>query len=145
MIPAEFEFKAFTLDRVTARIKAGSITDRKTDLIIMQRDSSISIPSDHEFVEILHQHRNQWPHDGYFNTSQRFVETYRLLSNFYVGGRIVDVGGWPGDFACILAALKFDVTLVDKDITRPTGKALNPETGEWALNQSITLVDICHY
>jgi SAM-dependent methyltransferase len=105
----------------------------------------MSTPTTEAFREALQEYRKKWSKDdGYYNVQQRFVQTYALLRSFYTGGQVLDVGGWPGDFACTLAMLRFDVLLLDKDPTRPTAKRLQ-ETGEYALGGGTTLVDKCKF
>ncbi|MCH7615493.1 MAG: class I SAM-dependent methyltransferase [Nitrospinae bacterium] len=103
----------------------------------------MEIPTEAQFIEALSTYRKKWPNDGYFGTHQRFVETYSLLRSFYRGGKIVDVGGWPGDFSCALAELKFDVLLIDKDLRRPTAKVYDEATGKWVLSGTVPLTEKC--
>ncbi|MGH7860543.1 MAG: methyltransferase domain-containing protein [Candidatus Binatia bacterium] len=101
------------------------------------------LPSTEEYERSLEAFRRRWPNDGYFHQTRRFVETYRLLRNHHAGGRIVDVGGWPGDFSCTLASLGFDVLLIDRDPDRPTGKVYDPERQHWVLGEGGTLAAKC--
>lgn len=105
-----------------------------------------STPTVEAFRQALHDYREKWPKDdGYYGTQQRFLETYALLRSFYSGGLVVDVGGWPGDFACTLAMLRFDVLLLDKDPTRSTAKHRQETNGEYGLGSGTPLVDKCNF
>jgi SAM-dependent methyltransferase len=95
------------------------------------------------YPSALDDYRARWPSDGYHTTRDRFLETYEVLSRFHTGGRIVDVGGWPGDFSCTLAMLGLDVLLIDKDPYRSTAKTLDDTTGEYGLGSGITLAEKC--
>ena len=101
-----------------------------------------SLP-DAAFAEALAAYRKRWPQDGYFNYQARFVETYQLLRTHFTGGKIVDVGGWPGDFSCALASMDLEVLLLDKHVSRPIAKRQDPTTGEWHLAGGTTLQDRC--
>lgn len=101
--------------------------------------------SDAQFTEALAAYRHRWPQDGYFDTRQRYVETFKLLRRFYTGGQLLDVGGWPGDFACTLALLQLPVTVLDKDLTRQTMKIRDEATGCYFLGGTTTLADKCRF
>jgi SAM-dependent methyltransferase len=101
------------------------------------------IPKVDQFVSALREYRQRWPRDGYFSYQARFVETFKVLGSHFKGGRIVDVGGWPGDFSCTLASLNMDVTLLDKDLSRAISKRQDASTGEWVLDGATTLQDRC--
>ena len=99
--------------------------------------------SNEQFIKALQALRKKWPNDGYFNTYQRFVETFNILQRFYKGGMVVDIGGWPGDFSFALALLKFKVLLLDKCLARPTGKVFDEVAGKWVLSESLSLMEKC--
>ena len=103
----------------------------------------MEVASSAQFIDALKAYRKMYPNDGYFNAHQRFVEAYDLLRAFYRGGKIVDVGGWPGDFSCALAELKFEVLLIDKDLTRPTAKVYDETTEKWVMSGSMALTEKC--
>jgi SAM-dependent methyltransferase len=99
--------------------------------------------SDQELRAAVKQYRQLWPDDGYFYAEERYVKTFRLLKTYYQGGRLADVGGWPGFFACTLSLLKLPVVLVDKDLTRPTTKVRDDASGDYVLTGTTTLLDKC--
>jgi SAM-dependent methyltransferase len=94
-----------------------------------------------EFTRALADYRKMWPNDGYFDQDRRFDETFRLFTEFYTGGRVLDVGGWPGDFALVLSALGIDVAIIDRDPARQTAKAYDSNTGKYILAGGHTLLD----
>lgn len=63
----------------------------------------MSLATKEQFAQALREYRKKCPNEGFFHTEQRFVETYSLFRSFYKGSKIVDVGGWPGDFPFALA------------------------------------------
>src|SRR6185503_12265948 len=96
-------------------------------------------PTMRQFSDALTEYRIRWPHDGYPTTRERFLETYRVMRRHWRGGTTLDVGGWPGDFSCVLASLRFDIALVDKQISRPIHKQFDRDTNQWTLGGSISL------
>ena len=101
------------------------------------------IASPRVFEQALAEYRQKWPRDGYYDAAPRFVETYKLFSSYYQGGKVLDVGGWPGDLACTLATLKVAVVALDKSIRRPTAKVLDATTGKQTLQGTTTLAEKC--
>jgi SAM-dependent methyltransferase len=99
--------------------------------------------NENDFREAIGQYRKMWPDDTYHYAEERYVKTFRLIRQFYQGGQIVDVGGWPGFFACSLSLLGLPITLVDKDLSRPTAKAEDPTTGDYVLSGSTSLTEKC--
>ena len=99
--------------------------------------------TENEFREAIGRYRRMWPDDTYHYAEERYVKTFRLMRRFYQGGPIVDVGGWPGFFACSLSLLGLPITLVDKDLSRLTAKAEDPATGKYVLSGSTTLAEKC--
>jgi SAM-dependent methyltransferase len=102
------------------------------------------MPNERALRDAFTRHREMWPDDTYSYAEERYVKTYRLMRQFYQDGPIVDVGGWPGYFACSLALLDLPISLVDKDLSRPTAKAEDPATGQYILSGSTTLAEKCH-
>jgi SAM-dependent methyltransferase len=101
------------------------------------------LPTESDFRSALYTYRKKWPDEGYFDQTGRFMETYRLLRQHYSAGRIIDIGGWPGDFSCTLASLGFSVLLLDRDLARSTKKIFDSQSNQWVLAQSNTLRDKC--
>jgi SAM-dependent methyltransferase len=100
-------------------------------------------PSTEAFERALAAYRQAWPRDGYYSSRMRFTETYELFRRFYVSGTVVDVGGWPGDFACTLASLGLSVAVIDKDPLRKTAKVSDGITGAFVLGGPSSLSDKC--
>src|SRR5438128_2011010 len=103
----------------------------------------MKIPMPTEFAEKLVEYRQRWPRDGYFDSHPRFLATYNVFHAFYTQGAILDVGGWPGDFACALAMLRLPVLVLDKDCSRPTSKVRDEASGEYVLGGTTTLREKC--
>ncbi|MCI0641897.1 MAG: class I SAM-dependent methyltransferase [Gemmataceae bacterium] len=104
----------------------------------------MNLPSISSFQQALADYRARWPDDAYHFAADRFTKTYRLLCEYHVGGRIADIGGWPGYFASVLASLRVPVLLVDKDLARPTSKIRNGAAGYYTLGGNTTLLEKCH-
>lgn len=102
----------------------------------------VVIPPEQAFRKALARYQERWPDDSYHYAQERYVRTYNLLREYYTGGTIADVGGWPGYFACSLALLDLPVTLVDKSIDRPTSKVRQAD-GEYTIGGDTILIDKC--
>ena len=50
--------------------------------------------------------------------ANRLLDTFRVFSDSYTGGPVLEIGSWPGDFAVCLKRLGFDISGVDIDPTR---------------------------
>lgn len=106
-------------------------------------DRTATVRGTAAFLEALQTYRNKWPGDGYFDATPRFTETFRLFEQFYDGGTILDVGGWPGDFSSTLALMGLDVVLLDRDLSRVTTK-VKEATGHYVACGDTTLIEKCH-
>jgi SAM-dependent methyltransferase len=101
----------------------------------------LELPTNRKFDETLEAFRERWPGDGYFDRNNRFRETYRLFREYYKGGKVLDVGGWPGDFALVLSMLGIDVAIIDKDPQRQTMKVYSESDGKYVLGGVHNLSD----
>lgn len=96
------------------------------------------------FLRALGEYRKRWPEDGYTDSDNRYLETFRVFNRYYQGGKVVDVGGWPGDLSCLLAMLGFDITLIDKDPKRPTVKSFDHSADGYITMGPRSLAEKCY-
>lgn len=102
-----------------------------------------SLPDEGHFVAAWTQYRQLHPEEGYPDTRTRFIETYKLLREQFAGEPIVDIGGWPGDFAFCLAGLGLSVSLVDRGLERPMGRHQVAGSRAVAVSGDESLEDRC--
>ena len=50
--------------------------------------------------------------------ANRLLDTFRVFSESYTGGPVLEIGSWPGDFAVCLKRLGYDISGIDIDPAR---------------------------